>query len=262
VPTTASVPLDGDPNGVYWDGASSTLFIADDGNNRVVTYRDGEGISKYADLPAAPANGPGLGQLVKLADGSILVTRFGFGTTGDVVQVKADKTSAVIPNLDPEKRRIGITVTTDGTIYDAYFAKKGTGQVGAVALLTLAGTETDVITGLSKAVGVLATADTLFVDDQALGQLLEAPLSSPSSVTTVADLPSADLLCLGPNGSIFSGGADGNVRAIDANGTVTVFATGFVGARGVAYDATNHRLFVADHTGVPGKSTIEIRPVP
>lgn len=261
-PTTATVALDGDPNGLFWDAASSTLYIADDGNNRILAYRDGAGISKYADLPTAPANGPGLGQLVRLADGSILVARFGFGTTGDIVQVKPDKSSAIVPGLDPAKRRIGLAVTPDGTIYDAYFVKTGSGYVGAVASVTLAGTETDVVTGLTKVVGVLATSDTLFMDDQTQGKLLEAPLSAPKTVAAVADLPSADLLCAGANGSIFSGGSDGNVRAIDGSGKVSVFATGFVAARGVAFDAVNHRLFIANHVGTPGANTLEIRPVP
>jgi hypothetical protein len=184
---------------------------------------------------------------------------------GDIVQVKPDKSSAIILGLDPMKRRIGLAVTPDGTIYDAYFVKTGSGYVGAVASVTLSGlsaTETDVVTGLTKVVGVLATTDTLFMDDQTQGKLLEAPLSSPKTVAAVADLPSADLLCAGSNGTVFSGGSDGNVRAIDGSGKVSVFATGFAAARGVAFDAANRRLFIANHVGTPGSNTIEIRPVP
>jgi sugar lactone lactonase YvrE len=264
-PTTASVPLDGDPNGLYWDAPTSTLFVADDGNNRILTYRDGAGFSKYADLPSAPASGPGLGQLVRLADGSLLVTRFGFGSTGDIVQVKPDRTTAIVPGLDPSRRRIGLAVAPDGTIYDTYFQKTGSGYVGAIASVTLAGKETDVVTGLTKVVGVLATSDTLFFDDQTAGKLFAAPLSAPSTMRVVAALPSADLLCVGPTTpttTLFSGGADGNVRAIDAAGTVTVFATGFAAARGVAFDAAARRLFIANHVGTAGSNTVEIRPVP
>jgi hypothetical protein len=262
VPTTASIALEGDPNGLFWDAETSTLFIADDDNNRIVTYRDGVGTAKYADLPTAPADGPGLGQLVKLADGSILVTRFGFGTTGDIVQVKPDLTNTIIPNLDKEKRRIGLSVADDETIYVTHYVRRGAEQVGAIATLTLDGTEKDVITGLVKVVGVLASGDTLYVADQSQGKLYKAPRATPMSLEAIAELPSADLLCFGPNGSIFSGGSDGNVRAIDASGEVTVFATGFKATRGVAYDAANKRLFIANHEGTSGSNTIEIRPVP
>lgn len=262
VPTTASIPLDGDPNGLFWDDANGTLYIADDGNNRILTYRDGAGTQKLADLPAAPADGPGLGQLVKLGDGSVLVTRFGFGSTGDVVHVKSDGTSSVVPGLDPEKRRIGLTVAPDGTIYDGYFVRKGAEQVGSVARLTLDGTETDVVTGLGKVVGVLATDASLFVADQAKSKLFKSPLTDLTALQAVADLPNADLLSEGPAGTIFSGGSDGNVRAVDASGAVSVVATGFVAVRGVAYDPTHRRLFIANHAGQPGQNTLEIRPVP
>jgi hypothetical protein len=262
VPTNTSLAIDGDPNGLYWDDAASTLYVADDGNNRVLMYTDSGGLVKFADLPAAPASGPGLGQLIPLGDGSLLVTRFGYGTTGDVVQVMPDATSTIIPNLDPTKRRIGLARADDGTIFDTYFEKNGTGYVGAVASLTLAGVETDVVTGLQKPVGVLVIGPTFYADDQDTNELYTTPTASPGTLTELAQLPDADLLCVGPNGSIFSGGADGNVRQIDASANVTVFATGFAGARGVAYDPTNKRLFIANHVGASGPNTIEVRPVP
>ncbi len=81
------------------------------------------------------------------------------------------------------------------------------------------------------------------MDDQDTNELLHRHPDrwrlSPGALTEFAQLPDADLHCVGPNGTIFSGGADGNVRQIDASGNVTVFATGFTAARGVAYDAAN-----------------------
>ena len=108
---------------------------------------------------------------------------------------------------------------------------------------------------------MLALGATLFVDDQSTNALFTTPVASPGALTQLAQLPNADLMCAGPNGTIFSGGADGNVRQIDASGAVSVFATGFAAARGVAYDDANHRLFIANHVA-PGSNTIEVRPVP
>ncbi|HEY1958276.1 MAG TPA: hypothetical protein VGH28_21815 [Polyangiaceae bacterium] len=260
VPTNTSIALDGDPNGLYWDG--STLFIADDGNNRILRYTDDGGVTKLADLPPASASGPGLGQLIPLPDGSLLVTRFGYGTAGDVVQVMPDGTSSVIAGLDPTHRRIGLARADDGTIFETYFVKNGASYVGSIATLTLAGVETDVVTSLQKPVGVLVRSGTLLFDDQSTSTLYTAPAASPATFTQLAQLPDADLLCAGPSGTIFSGGSDGNVRQIDSSGAVTVFATGFAGARGVAYDAANGRLFIANHVGASGPNTIEVRPVP
>jgi hypothetical protein len=60
----AEIALDGYPNGVWWDDASSTLYIADDRNNRVLTWTDDAGIGVLGDLPEAASASPGLGQLV------------------------------------------------------------------------------------------------------------------------------------------------------------------------------------------------------
>jgi hypothetical protein len=262
VPTNTSIALDGDANGLYWNASSSTLYIADNANNRILTYTDGAGVTKFADLPAASASGPGLGQLIPLPDGSLLVTRFGFGTAGDIVQVMPNATSAIIAGLDPTKRRIGLARADSGTIFETYFVKNGAAYVGAVASVTLAGVEMDVVTGLQKPVGVLAVGPTFFIDDQSTNELYTTPTASPGTLTQFAQLPNADLLCTGPSGTVFSGGADGNVRQIDSSGNVSVFATGFTAARGVAYDATNKRLFIANHVGASGPNTVEVRPVP
>jgi sugar lactone lactonase YvrE len=264
VPTTASIALDGDPNGLYWNATSNTLYIADNANNRILTYTDAAGVSTYADLPAASASGPGLGQLIPLsADGSLLVTRFGFGTNGDVVHVATDTTSSILPGLDPTRERIGLAQASDGTLYDTYFVQNGTGYIGSVASLTLSGTETAVVNGLQKPVGVLIAGGAFYIDDQDTNALYTTSVTAPGTLSQVALLPDADLLCEGANGTIFSGGADGNVRAIDSSGNVTIFASGFTKARGVAYDGLNHRLFIANHVGATSSSnTIEIRPVP
>jgi sugar lactone lactonase YvrE len=259
-PATFVLPDNGNPNGLYWDDPSQTLYIADNENNRILKYTDTGGIVKVVDLPAVASNGPGLGQLVLRSDGSIVVTRFGFGTEGSIVVVAPDLTATVVPNLDVTRERIGLTVAPDGTVFDTYFIEGAAGYVGAIAQVDLtAGTETDVITGLTKPVGVIVVGPTLYADDQQGDELYSAPLATPSSDKVFVALPDADLLCVGPNGSLFSGGSDGNVRQISSSGTVAVFAGGFEAARGVAYDPTNARLFVANHGA---DNALDIRPVP
>jgi sugar lactone lactonase YvrE len=255
-PTT--LMIDGDANGLLWDDDSQTLYVADNANNRILQWTDAAGFSKVADLPAAPSGGAGLGQLARLPDGSIIVTRFGFGIAGDVAIAKTDGTSSVIPNLDKTFRRIGIAVAPDGTIYDSYFVKGGSGDVGTVAKLTTDGKETSLVTTLQKPVGLAVIGDSLYMSDQDQGSLLVAKLATPSQTKVFATLPDADLICEGPNGEIFSGGSDGNVREVSSAGKTSVFAGGFQSARGVAFDKTNNRLFVADHGA---NDVIQIRPV-
>jgi glucose/arabinose dehydrogenase len=73
-------------------------------------------------------------------------------------------------------------------------------------------------------------------------------------------------LSKGPGDSIFTGGKDGAVHRIDAEGHVSVFASGFGEVRGIAYDPSGRRLFLVDHAPARDKSgkksALLIRPVP
>jgi hypothetical protein len=252
-----NLPIDGDPEGLWWDPVKGTLFIADNDNNRILQWTDAGGFGTPITLPPAPACGPGLGQVVETSDDMLYVTRFGFGTSGDIAFVKTDGTGGgTIPHLDPTKRRLGLTVASDGTLYDSYFVLQATGQVGAVAQLGLSGTETDIVTGLGKPVGVLAVGGTLFISDQAQNAVFTALIASPAKLTQLVSIPTPDLLSGGPSGSVYTGG-NATVRQVLANGTFTVTASGYHDVRGTAYDVANTRLFVGDHvSGTTGSITI------
>jgi len=242
------IDVDGDPNGLWWEASSHTLFLADDNNNRVLSWDDEVGFAAAAELPAAPDEGPGLGQIVRTADGTFVVTRFGGGFAGDVVTTTAGGTGEIVPDLDPERRRIGLTIADDGTLYDSWFVKMGEERVGSVGRLSLSGEEVEVIPGLVKPVGVLAIGDSLYVSDQDLGQLLRAPIADPAAYEVVAtNLDTPDLIAAGPEGSVLTGSAAGELLRIDSAGAVTVVASGFQQVRGVAYDPEAGRAFIADH---------------
>jgi hypothetical protein len=131
-------------------------------------------------------------------------------------------------------------------------------------MLTLAGSELDVITGLKKPVGVLPLGSSLYISDQDLGQILKAPLATPSAITVFATFPLPDLLAAGPADSIFTGGHQGGVRQISAAGLVTVVTTGLKQPRGIAWDPGAGRIFIANHDADPSDGvahTIEIVPL-
>ncbi|MBK8256180.1 MAG: hypothetical protein IPK82_26360 [Polyangiaceae bacterium] len=246
-PTT--IALDGDPNGLYWDDSQGVLYLADDNQNRILKWTDAEGLSLAADLPAGPPDSPGLGQVVRTPDGTLVVPRFGGGTAGDVVFVTADGQGGVVPNLDPVRRRIGLAVALDGTLYDSYFVSNNGTKFGAVAQLDLTGAEVNVLEGLDKPVGVVVIGSDLYASEQVAGRIVKAPIAAPDQVAVLAQLDTPDLLCQGPAGSLFTGGKAGDVRQIGADGKVNEFAGGFQEIRGVAYDPTHKRLFLSDHDG-------------
>lgn len=244
-PTT--IAIDGDPNGLWWDGVA--LTIADDDNNRILTWTDADGLGLLSTLPEPSPDGAGLGQPVLTSDGTVVVPRFGYGTAGDVVTLAADGSSAVVPGLDTERRRIGLAVAADGTLYDGWFISGEAGRVGEVNVLDLAGSETPFLTGLGKPVGVLVVGDTLYVSDQDAGEILATPLRDPGAVEVHAQVEDPDLLGEGPDGSLYTGSSDGSVRQVGTDGSVSTFASGYQEVRGVAYDAANRRLFFVDHDG-------------
>ena len=240
--------VDGDPNGLWWDAATETLYLADDDGNRILTWTDAGGFASAGALAAAPADGPGLGQVVRPPDGTLVVTRFGGGTAGDVATLAPDGTAGVVSGLDPERRRLGLTVGPDGALYDSWYVVDGAGvREGAIGKLDLSGAETPIVESLGKPVGVWATDGRLYFTDQEVGQLLSALPDGSDLQVVAADLPEPDLLCGGPGDTLFTGGANGEVRQISLSGEVTLFAPGFREVRGVAYDEKNTRLFLVDH---------------
>jgi hypothetical protein len=240
--------LDGDPNGLWWDANSETLLVTDDRESRILEWSDSRGFGTHAELPEASPAGAGLGQLVRAPGGDLVVTRLGFGTEGGVSILPLRGEVRNVPGLDVARRRIGLTKATDGTLYVAWFVSLDTGErVGAVGQLSLDGTEPEVMTGLTKPVGVLAVDDRLFVSDQDTGQILMAPRTDPRAVTVFATVEEPDLLAEGPAGSIFSGSATGSVYRIDSAGVASELQSGLRQVRGVAYDPAGQRLFVAEH---------------
>lgn len=243
-----TLPIDGDPNGLFWDQAGQRLLVADDDGNRILQWTDQHGFELVQNLLASAGKGPGLGQLVMTADGTIFVTRFGHGTTGDVVRVPRASEPEIVPGLDPTRRRIGLAVSSTGQLFDAWFARADDGsRQGAISQLEASGGEREVIAGLTKPIGVLVLAGRLFVSDQDRGQILAAPLDNPAQTSVFASIPGPDLLASGPDGSVFSGSTSGAVYWIDASGVASELAKGFGQVRGVAYDPAQRRLFVADH---------------
>ncbi|MCU1282528.1 MAG: hypothetical protein JWM53_6074 [bacterium] len=248
---TADVPLTFQPEGLWWDSATQALYIANDGGQQIIRWReDVNAFVVFARLPEIAATAGSLGQVIKAKDNSLLVTRFGFSQAGAVLQVQSDGTIANIAGLDVKRRRLGLTVAADGTVFDGWFlvvAPSKTPMLGTVSRLALDGSgETDVVTGIGKPVGLLALGDQLYISDQLNGVILKTPVASPGTTTTFAAVAGADELAAGPNGVIFAASNTGTVWSIAADGTPTSVHDGYKALRGVAYDPDHKRLFVSE----------------
>lgn len=271
---------DGAPEDVLWDEESQTLFIFDNIGNRVWTWTDGNGLAGEPRATCAPPEGQStlpenvtLGQADQLADGTLIVTRFGIpggdAMYGGVVVVKPDGTSDLVPNVDPSLHRLGVAVTEDDVIYVAGFAAAGGMPAGKITRVELDTGETLIADGFGKVVGLAIADDRLYISDQSGGKVLDAPLADlPEHATdwhTFAEIAAPDQICIGPRGSLFSGQFQAPmnssdpiaVRRMSADGHVSIVAADPDVSKpsGVSYDPTHKRLFVADagnvaHVGI------------
>jgi sugar lactone lactonase YvrE len=251
----SGIELPGDPNGAYWDSTNRTLYLTDDKRDLILRRR-AQAFEEVATLPPSS----GLTGIARLADGRFIVTAFGFGTNGGVFVVDNGKATPV-PNLDATRRRSGIAVAPDGTIYIAYFIAHPGGQKrGGIAKLDLAEGETDVVsaTDLIKPVGIVATDTTLYVTDQHAPAVLAFARDGGSKRVITTAVKGPDLLTQLPDGALVTGTREGIVYAIDpANGNLDKLASGLDAIRGTAYDDSSKRLFVVEH----GRRRLHIIPV-
>jgi hypothetical protein len=253
------------------------LYIVDDFHNQVWSWTDAAGFVKFgtvADEPGADdAGDTKLNGIAQLANGSFVITRFGFGLYGAVYTLSADgTTTGTVPNLDPTLRRIEAAVDpTTGVIYDDGFKKVADAAAppsGVINTVDVDAGETTYATGFVKPVGLLVENGNIYVSDQTPNLIYAVP-TDPTLIAAgggglidggpfpvVATLESPDQLSTGPNNTIltdqFHTLADGGgpeIRQINpTTGAVSIYTdAGFTSLSDVAYDATNGRIFVVDN---------------
>jgi hypothetical protein len=251
----AAFQLPGTGNSVYWDAAASALYLTDDTHDQLVKWTDAAGFQTFGTFPAGSA-GIALGTIVKLADNSFLVPSNGFATQGTIFTMTSDGTaSGSVTGLDATRRRTGLGQDANGLLYEAYYTGAtgaGTGGTASVVITTNVGVETAAVTtGLSKVIGIVATTTTVNVCDQTVNKIFAIAIPA-NTISTLATPPSCDQISRQPNGDLVTGGLTGGVYRITSAGVVSTIASGFEQVRGTAYDNVMHRMFVIEHSVVPG----------
>jgi hypothetical protein len=277
----------GSPDAIYWDNTKKILYIVDDENNQVWTWTDAAGFVKYATVPDNPALDDAgrtkLNGVTELADGTLVVTRFGYGTGGAIYTIPADGGApTTVPNVDGGGRRIEVTSDpTTGVIYSDSFMNGAGGQAGEIETVNLDSGITVYASGFAKTVGLLVQNGAVLVADQTNNVIVAVPtdptqiaasgktLTDGGAFPVYANVIGPDQLSAGPNGTIYTDeflsnyeGGSPQVRQIFADGGVVIpFPTAqFTSLSDVAYDPSGSRLFVADTNGTTVR-TIKILPV-
>jgi hypothetical protein len=243
----AMFPLSAPAGGLYWDVPTQSLYIAS-GSNQILRFTDDGMTHVVATVPLglAPAQNS-LGQLLRLADGTIVVTSNGFGQYGAVFIVHVDGTIDSVANLDTSRRRIGITLAADGQLYDTWYVQNPNGTIGAagVAKVDPSAGETDLLmNNLGRPIGIAAGSDRLYVSDQLFNKIWFITFVSPGSLTAFATPMGPGLLVNGRNSGLLVTAPTG-VNEVDATGKTTLVLMSPQKVDAVAYDRDHQRVFFA-----------------
>lgn len=286
-PTT--IDFSGDPAGLFWEyGLNGGLYVADSANDVIVKWTDAAGFGTTWALPAPQNGGSVLGQIVRELDGTMFVPRAGTGSDNTVLWVTnvgdaGDLSLMPDAGLDPSLTRRGFTLLPDNTTLDTRYSLDADidANVGIVATLKLPGTESKLVTGLSRPLAVVYNEGRLYIADGDLGAIVAIGQTGGSfsqdagdggadggdgggnhgRVFATIDQPS--FACAGPDGQLFVTSTTGTVWRISTAGTATSVATGLKTLRGVAFDGAGKRLFVAEHDPASSgaQNTIRIYPI-
>lgn len=255
------IDVQAQPNGLYWRGDLSQLFIADDDENRILTRSDDGKSAIFAEIPN-PSGDPGtdgLGQIDFAPDGSLYVPRFGFDdpSLGAVFRIGPDGQPAAVAGLKTDVRRVGLDFDdASGLLYVGTFTKDSGGVfTGWVAVVDPEkGTEQTLVDGLVKPVGVIALGGKLYVGDQPTRKIYSVDLADPALVLLTDELVSLDqFIHTSDDESFFSIAYDesvttGYVYRVSTDGTYTTVAQGAWEPRGIAFDGVS-RIFVSERDG-------------
>jgi hypothetical protein len=283
------------PNGIAVRPGDGAIFITDDATSSVLAATgSNRTFARYAAVPAVPGQDRNsLSQLEFAGPRALLVARFGFGTSGALVEIagseaNTDATARKITTYagpDPVRRRLGLAVLGPGQVLSTWFVKQGnTRQYGGLSLITYdsasgRATEHTWMTGLIKPVGVAVANGNVYLSDEASNRILKARIDAlraapqpASSATVIAQVDGPDLLAASRDGTLYTKCGKRGFCRIAADGAVTQLANDFNDARGVALDETRHVLYVVDRGNVSkpmndtkeshGGSTSEVRVLP
>ena len=157
-----------DPNGLAYDRARRTLYVADGETGAVLAVSGGRTRRVAAIAAAGVVDGNRLGGIAVGPGGGLFVARLGHGHAGAVFALEPGAEPRALPGLCPRQWRLGVAYDAGAhAVYAAQYSKGDRGPCdGAVVRVDLStGELTTAATGLVKPIGVVVVGGSLVISD-------------------------------------------------------------------------------------------------
>jgi len=255
-----SIPMSGDarlgspkdPNGLAIDDRG-TLYIPDGQSGSIaIVGRDRRSQVLAIEADGVISSNP-IGGVAITGDGTLYVTRHGYGKRGAVMRVGRDGSADEIASLSPAMFRFGVTYDPlMHALYTTQYVKTPHGPAeGAVVEIDLdTGKATTLVVGFTQPVGIVKLGGVFVVTDAKARTVYRIDLREgrAEACIALAELDRPGSVCARGRDSVLVTSWDdvsqrGSVHELWLDGRMRTFATGPWLPRGIVTDG--ERVFVA-----------------
>lgn len=243
-----------DPSGIAVD-RHGHLYVADGAS--IVRHANLVSTQLTIDEDGVISSNP-IGAIAVANDGTIYVTRHGYGRTGAIMRVGPDGAGADLAGLSPTLFRYGIAYDPlMHALYATQYAKTPGGpREGAIVEIDLdTCTATTLVVGLVQPIGIVKLGSIFMVTDAKAQAVYRIDLREgrAEACLALAELPRPGAICVRGRDSVLVASYDdvegrGAIFELWTDGTMRPFASGNWRPRGIACDgqlvslATEHRI--------------------
>jgi DNA-binding beta-propeller fold protein YncE len=254
----APILVPADPGALVFDQSSQALLVADGYSGAIVRVEQQLGVFAQRRIATIEAGGVvatnRIGGMTVAPDGTLYVTRVGYGQSGAVFRVTPGITPQALPKLPARPWRGAITYDAgEQRLYATQYQRSSSGAFdGAIVELDRhTGAVSMLMDGFLHPVGIAKVGPTLVVTDARQRAVFRVGLAAGRAVLRLqlaGDVDRPDAICACGEDSVLVTSYDdvscrGSVRRIWLDGHVRVLAQGSWEPRGVATDG--ERVFVA-----------------
>lgn len=247
-----------DPNGLAYEHREDRLFVADSRSGAILRI-EGDRHHQIATVGTDGVAGDNrIGAITVTPDGTLFVTRPGYGQAGGVFRIDVGGQVRPLQKLPPQCWRLGITYDVgEHALYTTQFltSKRGAHDGSVVAIDLVTGEPSTILDGFGKPIGIVKLGPILVIADARQRAVFRVELVAGRAVTRLqlaGDIDRPDSLCASGVDSVLVTTYNdemgrGTVRRLWLDGRTRLVASGAWEPKGIATDG--ERVFVSARRG-------------